>query len=116
MPKARATPTGCDSWQNCPPPQTPLQQCAFLDLCTKWLVQEPALNHKPSDRLEERTLWTRAHPAHCVSRMAHTHSELRTQVAQTCAFCKEMSGVRPVVANAFAQRCFILLCERCRAQ
>lgn len=116
MPRPRTACSVAETWQTCTPPQTPLQQCVFLDMCTKWLVQEPSLGNKTAERLETRTCWSdpATHTAD-ESLMVRTHSELRTQRLQTCAFCKATTGVRPIVANPFAQRCFILLCEGCRA-
>lgn len=121
MPRTRTVPSvsGPDVWRTCAPPQTPLQQGAFLDLCTRWLMQEPSPSQAVHDfdRLQDRTTWRgSAGPKHVTSRLAHTHSELRTQVDQLCAFCKHDAGVRPVVANGFAQRCLVLLCHDCRAR
>ena len=31
--------TRTDDWQAHPPPQTPLQRNAFLDVCTEWLIR-----------------------------------------------------------------------------
>ena len=91
-----------------------------MDVCTRWLMQEPSPSQAADDfdRLQDRTTWggSATGAKHFTSRLAHTHSELRTQVDQICAFCKQGAGVRPVVANGFAQRCLVLLCYDCRAR
>ena len=110
MPKARV-----ETWQTCAAPQTPLQRSAFLDLCTHWLVREPAEEAADAGRLTPRTTWEAGETAAVASGLGATRDELRAQCRRACALCGRADGRHaPVVANPFAQCPLALVCAACR--
>ena len=108
MPKPRA-----ESWRTCPPPQTPLQRGAFLDLCTAWLLQEPAAA-EAAPRLTPASACAFALPDVGGEAIARTRAEMRAMGSRACAFCGGPEG-KAVVANPWAQRHLTLVCETCRS-
>lgn len=104
------------AWRDVKPPQSSLQQGAFLDACTAWLIQEPSQSDD-AILLPEHTTWTRAEtlgPETTAERLSHTFAELRVLLHHKCSMCGDLNSVRPLVVNPFAQRCATLLCEGCR--
>lgn len=116
MPKARG-----NDWRGHPVPQTPLQRAAYLDVCVRWLVQEPSAESRAGDALETMTRlplgWGgEEEEAEEEGRpIAHSDADLQLAVFRSsrCSFC---SGPRAeaVVANPFAHRAFVLACGPCR--
>lgn len=108
MPKPRS-----ETWQTCAPPQTPMQRGNFIDLCTAWLVKEPADDATPSF-LSPRTLPPPTHHAPALEgRIAYTQSELHAHSRRPCFACKS-NDAHAMVANPFAQRHMVLVCDACR--
>lgn len=109
MPKHRN-----DTWSTCPPPQTPLQRAAFLDLCTDWLVREP--QSSTVAHLYPPTEYENAAPSVTIHPNVFTpltRAELRLQTRRTCTFCRSDSNTVPLVANSFAQRYLTIMCNDC---
>lgn len=119
-----------ESWQTSAPPQTLLQQNAFIDSCTAWLTEQQT--SRPEEAFECRTVcpdkalveeptgdaagrWTVPH-------LSFTPLELRvTSRHQPCFFCgsaplpgTQEAPRRAVMANPFAQRHFVIVCDACR--
>ena len=125
------------SWDEMSAPQTPIQRVAYIDACTRWFVEGAV------DKLEcfvERTTapayyrskktivnssssslsssippsFSSAPPPPPPAPELHFHtlSELRALPRYACAFC-DAEPTSTVLANPFAQRCVVLVCERC---
>lgn len=118
MPRART-----DDWQAHPPPQTPLQRNAFLDVCTEWLIRPP----KPEDDdvsyedFSTPAVTSFVAPSTApaapppdgmgVTVVAYTRGEFRTRASHAmCALCGNPAD-RTVVGNPFAQRHLVAVCS-----
>ena len=111
-----------ECWQTAAPPETLLQQSAFMESCTAWLVEQRASlpietfecrATPPEEKGGDRRGGGRGAPALC-----YTPLELRvTSRAQPCFFCgaRGDEAMSAVMANPFAQRHFVLICGACRA-
>lgn len=115
--------SGC--WQTSAPPETLLQQNAFIDSCTAWLVEQHA--SRASETFVCRTACpeedARGHPLDgpteaqpTIANLSYTPLELRvTSRSQSCFFCgTRAEEMHAVMANPFAQRHFVIVCASCR--
>ena len=111
-----------DAWQTTPPPETPMQQNAFMESCTLWLIEQPSSPSAPSDVFEWRTHALEVEEKDVakakVSHLSYTPLELRnTSVQQGCFLCNRLTTHRSnVTANPFAQRRIILVCPECTGE
>jgi hypothetical protein len=114
MPSAR-TARESVTWQTAPPPQTPLQRSAFLDMCVQWLIREPD-GPVEDDALVPRTTWDG--PTTPEAGSSHDGFGLRkSEVPEVrqCAMCGGDDALRTVTANPFAHRYCIVVCATCHA-
>ena len=101
------------SWKSIPPPQTPFQRGSFIDVCTKWLVHEPKEVEKRATFLPSLLegdvpfLSTKKD-----SRFVFTPTEVNSLPERRCLVCGFATETL-ILANPFAQRCYILLCQNC---
>jgi len=110
IPQARNTKDLASSWADVPAPHTALQRGAFVDLCTHWFI---CTNTRTVPQLVERTIVNHTDAvAIRASKTYYNQSEVDMQQRKTCFFCCNAS-VKHVLANPFAQRCYIVLCADC---
>ena len=102
-----------DTWQTCPPPQTAVQRHAFLDLCVDFLARD--VSDETCVAFAPRTSAAGVSALTRPDRIAHTRAELRLEFVRACALCGSTDrATRPVVANPYARRHLVLVCETCR--
>ena len=131
-----------DVWHSSPPPQTLAQQNAFIDSCTNWLVDQhgsrsletfDVRSTYPEESMEDERRGdgegdtrgdkrgnddTQSETIRkgLVDHLSYTPLELQVvSHNQTCFFCSTGDHERHVVmANPFAQRHFVIMCDSCK--
>ena len=107
MPNRRTT----DTWRSAPVPETPLQKGAFIDLCTKWIVQEPEIEKEPP--LATTNLSFPISYSKKLSSSSFTQSELMFAKNTICIVCQSDQEIRNILANPFTVRSIISVCNQC---
>ena len=97
-------------WQTRSAPHTHAQREAFIDGCVRWLVHEPPADDAPEEFLATTVDGPRS--AAPVRMVAMDCVELRVPVNRRCLFC-DATTARTVLANPFAQRCYMTMCDAC---
>ena len=104
-----------ETWRTTAMPLTPLQRGAFLDECTRWLVEEPRGDAATAALLQPRTDWT-GDVGSLPERtpVAFTAAEHTATSRRRCLLCGGLDGpMSGVVANPFAQRPIVNVCSQC---
>lgn len=103
-------------WSTFEPPETPLQQGAFLDACTAWMVAEPETSHI------DTTVNTRCPPSTidtgCDEVFARTIQQSKDYRDWLCIVCQTRihhNDAKPHMANPFSQHCMVIVCRKCAA-
>ena len=109
MPRARET-----SWRELPLPTHEGRRGAFLDKCAEWYASEPTSEHERSFDAKQRTRWKTTHTAPRAS-IGLSMLELRLHAQKPCCACEAEDGSRAIMANPFAPRGLVLVCESCHS-
>ena len=114
MPKTRAG--EALTWDTCPPPQTPLQREAFLNLCTDWLAKQTGDEVPAVFSARTAPVSPLPDPPEGTSELfARSRTEIRIRSErETCVFCGA-PGARLAMANPFSHRHLVLACSACKA-
>lgn len=113
MPKRQDT-----DWRTVPSPATPLQRSAFLEVCTKYLTEDPpqpptgpacfdlpSVSHVTDDDDVDVRIAT-----------TFTLSETVLYPHKRCMVCSSTNAVDCAHTNPYSLRSYVSLCHRCRSE